>query len=60
MLLLNACLLQALYAHDQTRAVGSLVTAAVVLGTGFMAVLYIRSGDVFVHFSTFMVMVNLI
>ncbi|KAK4118952.1 alkaline phytoceramidase [Parathielavia appendiculata] len=60
MLFLGACLLQTLYSHGQTPAVSALVAAAVALGTGAMAILYIRSADILVHFSTFTIMVNLI
>lgn len=60
MLLLASCLLQTLYAHGQTRAAASLVTAVVALGTGCMTVLYVRSANILVHFSTFSVMVHLI
>ncbi|KAL2020102.1 hypothetical protein VTK56DRAFT_8906 [Thermocarpiscus australiensis] len=60
MLLLGACLLQTLYTHGQTQAVASLVAAAVALGTGCMAVLYIRSANTLIHLSTFTVMVHLI
>jgi dihydroceramidase len=60
MLLLGASLLQRLYAHGQTRAVASLVTAAVSAATGCMAILYIRSANILVHLLTFSAMVTLI
>lgn len=60
MLLLAACLLRTLYTHGQTRAVASLVTAAIALGTGCMTILYVRSGNILVHMLTFSAMVHLI
>lgn len=60
MLLLGACLLHTLYAHGQTPAVAFLITAAVALGTGCMAILYIRSANILVHLLTFTAMVHLI
>ncbi|KAK4450482.1 ceramidase [Podospora aff. communis PSN243] len=58
--LLGACLLQPLYTHGQTRAVASVITAAVTLGTGFMVVLYVQSAKILVHLLTFSAMVTLI
>ncbi|KAK0623888.1 alkaline phytoceramidase [Immersiella caudata] len=60
MLLLGASLLQTLYSHGQTRAVASLVATVVTLGTGCMAIFYVRSGDILLHLLTFSAMVTLI
>lgn len=60
MLLLAACLLRTLYTHGQTRGVASLVTAVITLGTGYMAILYVRSANILVHMLTFSAMVHLI
>jgi dihydroceramidase len=60
MLLLGACLLQPLYTYGQTRAVASVITAALTFGTGCMVVLYVQSAKIIVHLLTFSAMVTLI
>ncbi|KAK0639758.1 dihydroceramidase [Cercophora newfieldiana] len=60
MLLLGGCLLQTLYTHGQTQVVKPLITGLVALGTGFMTVLYVRSGKIIIHLLTFTAMVTLI
>ncbi|OLN83714.1 Alkaline ceramidase YPC1 [Colletotrichum chlorophyti] len=53
MLLLGGALVQPLYVMRQSRSVAISVIAALWLGIGYMAVIYVRSGDIFIHVMTF-------
>ncbi|KAL0931204.1 alkaline ceramidase family protein [Colletotrichum truncatum] len=53
MLILAGSLVQPLYVHRQSPLVRVLIIAGLWLGIGTMAVIYVRSGDIFIHVMTF-------
>lgn len=59
MFLLAGALLQPIYAQNQPPAVRRLVTAAIVLAIGGVAVVYVRSGDILIHTVAFISMITL-
>ncbi|KAI8236629.1 Alkaline ceramidase YDC1 [Colletotrichum sp. SAR 10_99] len=53
MLILAGSLVQPLYVYRQSSLVGAAVIALLWGGIGTMAVIYVRSGDIFIHVMTF-------
>ncbi|WYZ39927.1 hypothetical protein EsH8_IV_000268 [Colletotrichum jinshuiense] len=60
MLILAGSLVQPLYAFRQSRAVGVAIATILWLGIGTMAVIYVRSGDIFIHVATFTGLLTLV
>lgn len=60
MLILAGALVQPLYVHRQSPLVRVGIVAALWLGIGAMSVVYVRSGDIFVHVMTFTALLTLV
>ncbi|TDZ18850.1 Alkaline ceramidase YDC1 [Colletotrichum sidae] len=60
MLILAGALVQPLYVHRQTAPVRKSITALLWAGIAAMAVVYVRSGDIFIHVMTFTGLLTLV
>ncbi|KAK1968501.1 alkaline phytoceramidase [Colletotrichum sublineola] len=60
MLVLAGSLVQQLYVSRQSRSVAAALATALWLGIAFMATIYVRSGDIFIHIATFTSLLTLV